>query len=68
VRRHLLQCPDQRRVVEVGHAVGGAGLLKVLGDITRDGRVERTATDMQRIQIPAVMKKPVCEYEQYCCD
>ena len=43
-----------------------AFLVKVLGDFARDGRVERTVTDMQRIQVPAVMKKPLCDYEQYC--
>ena len=45
-----------------------AFLVKVLGDFARDGRVERTVTDMQRIQVPAAMKKPLCDYEQYCRD
>jgi site-specific recombinase XerC len=45
-----------------------AFLVKVLGDFARDGRVERTVTDMQRIQVPAGMKKPLCDYEQYCRD
>jgi site-specific recombinase XerD len=47
------------------HAVFG---LKVLGDFARDGCIERTVTDMQKIQVPALMKKPVRDYEQYCRD
>lgn len=42
--------------------------LQVLGDFARDGRIERTITDMQKIQAPALMQKPVCDYEQYCRD
>jgi site-specific recombinase XerD len=40
--------------------------VKVLGDFVRDGRIERTVVDMQRLQVPAAMKKPLCDYEQYC--
>src|SRR5215468_8267821 len=47
------------------HVVFG---LKVLEDFARDGCIERTVTDMQMIQIPALMKKPVCDYERYCQD
>ncbi len=47
------------------HVVFG---LKVLRDFARDGCIERTVTDMQKIQVPALMKKPVRDYEQYCRD
>ena len=47
------------------HTVFG---VKVLGDFARDGRIERSLTDMQKIQVPAPMKKPVRDYEQYCRD
>jgi site-specific recombinase XerD len=47
------------------HVVFG---LEVLGDFARDGRIERTVTDMQKIQVPALMKEPVRDYEQYCRD
>jgi site-specific recombinase XerD len=42
--------------------------LKVLGDFARDGCIERTVTDMEKIQVPALMKKPLRDYEQYCRD
>lgn len=47
------------------HAVYG---IKVLGDFARDGRIERSRTDMQRLRIPPAMKKPLRDYEQYCKD
>lgn len=47
------------------HVVFG---LKVLGDFARDGCIERTVTDMQKIQVPALMKKPLRDYEEYCRD
>ena len=47
------------------HVVFG---LKVLGDFARDGCVERAVTDMQEIQVPPLMKKPLRGYEQYCSD
>mgnify|MGYP003381835431 FL=1 len=47
------------------HVVFG---LKVLGDFARDGCIERTVTDMQKIQVSALMKKPVRDYELYCRD
>jgi site-specific recombinase XerD len=47
------------------HVVFG---LRVLGDFARDGCIERTVTDMQKIQVPALMKKPVHDYERYCRD
>jgi site-specific recombinase XerD len=43
-----------------------AFLVKVLGDFARDGRVERSVTDVQRLRVPALMKKPLWDYEQYC--
>lgn len=42
--------------------------VKVLGDFAQDGRIERWRTDMQRVQIPPAMKKPLRDYEQYCLD
>jgi site-specific recombinase XerD len=42
--------------------------LKVLGDFARDGCIERTVTDMQRIEVPMLMKEPLRDYEQYCRD
>lgn len=42
--------------------------LKVLSEFVRNGCIERIATDMQKIQVPALMKKPVSDYEQYCRD
>jgi len=47
------------------HVVFG---LKVLSDFARDGCIERTYTDMQKIQVSALMTKPVRDYEQYCRD
>jgi site-specific recombinase XerD len=43
-----------------------AFLVKVLGDFARDGRVEHARVDISRLQVPALMKKPLCDYEQYC--
>lgn len=42
--------------------------LKVLGDFVHDGSFERPRIDKGSIQIPATMRKPVREYEQYCRD
>ena len=42
--------------------------LKVLGDFARDGCIERAVTDMQTIQVPPLMTKPLRDYEQYCRD
>jgi site-specific recombinase XerD len=47
------------------HVVFG---LKALGDFARDGCIERPRTNMRQIQIPALMQKPVQDYEQYCRD
>lgn len=47
------------------HVVFG---LKALGDFAREGCVERPRTNMQQIQIPALMQKPLQDYEQYCRD
>jgi site-specific recombinase XerD len=42
--------------------------LKVLGDFAREGCIARPRTDMQQIRVPALMKKPLRDYEQYCRD
>src|SRR5262249_22318121 len=42
--------------------------LKVLGDFARDGSFERVRIDKGSIQVPAAMKKPLRDYEQYCRD
>jgi site-specific recombinase XerD len=42
--------------------------LKVLVDLERDGHIERTVTDMQKIRTPESMVTPVRDYEQYCRD
>lgn len=47
------------------HVVFG---LKALGEFARDGCIERLRTNMRQIQIPALMQKPVQDYEQYCRD
>jgi len=47
------------------HVVFG---VKVLGDFARDGRIERSRTDMQKVKIPPAMKKSLRDYEQYCRD
>lgn len=47
------------------HIVSG---VKALGAFARDGRIERTRADMRSIEIPARMKKPLCDYERYCRD
>ena len=47
------------------HVVFG---VKVLEDFARAGRIERSRTDMQKVQIPPAMKKPLRDYEHYCRD
>ena len=47
------------------HAAFG---LKVLEDFNRDGRIERSRTDMQQLDIPPAMKKPLRDFEAYCRD
>jgi site-specific recombinase XerD len=47
------------------HVVFG---LKVLEKFAREGRVERPRIDTRNIRVPASMKKPLREYEQYCRD
>jgi site-specific recombinase XerD len=42
--------------------------LKVLEDFAHDGHVERTVTDMQKIQVPAPMNRTLRDYELYCRD
>ncbi len=42
--------------------------VKVLGDFAREERIARPRTDMQQIRVPALMKKPLRDYEQYCRD
>jgi len=57
---HIKQNGGWRR-----HIVFG---VKVLGDFARDGCIERSRTDMQKVKIPPAMKKPLRDYEQYCRD
>jgi site-specific recombinase XerD len=45
-----------------------AFLVKVLGDFARDGHIERTVIDIQKIQVPLAMKKSLRDYEEYCSD
>src|SRR5215468_237875 len=45
------------------HVVFGVAML---GAFAREGRIERPRIDPQSIQVPAQMKKPLREYEQYC--
>jgi site-specific recombinase XerD len=42
--------------------------LKVLEDFAHDGHIERTVTDMQKIQVPAPMSTELRDYELYCRD
>jgi integrase len=42
--------------------------VKVLGTLARDGRIERSRTDVQKIGIPPAMKKPLRDFEHYCSD
>lgn len=42
--------------------------LKVLEDFAHDGHIERTVTDMQKIQVPAPMNRTLRDYELYCRD
>lgn len=42
--------------------------LKVLEDFAHDGHIERTVTDMQKIQVPAPMSRTLRDYELYCRD
>lgn len=58
------ECADSRRGWR-RHVVFG---IKVLGDFARDGRIERSRTDMQKVRIPPAMKKALRDYEQYCRD
>ncbi|MGB5776518.1 MAG: tyrosine-type recombinase/integrase, partial [Sedimenticolaceae bacterium] len=44
------------------HVVYG---IRVLAAFARDGHVERCRTDMQKVQIPPAMKKPLRDYEVY---
>jgi len=47
------------------HVVFG---VQVLGEFARDGRIERSRTDTQKVEIPPAMKKPLRDYERYCRD
>jgi site-specific recombinase XerD len=42
--------------------------LKVLEDFAHDGHIERTVTDMQKIQVSAPMNRTLRDYERYCLD
>jgi hypothetical protein len=44
------------------HVVFG---IRVLAAFARDGRIERCHTDVQKVQIPSAMKKPLRDYEAY---
>jgi site-specific recombinase XerD len=44
------------------HVVFG---IRVLAAFARDGRIERCHTDVQKVQIPPAMKKPLRDYEAY---
>ncbi|MFY9327776.1 MAG: tyrosine-type recombinase/integrase [Georgfuchsia sp.] len=39
--------------------------IKVLDDFARTGRIERLRTEMQSLQVPAAMQKPLRDYEEY---
>jgi len=39
--------------------------IRVLAAFARDGRIARCRTDMQKVQIPPAMKKPLRDYEVY---
>ena len=39
--------------------------IRVLAAFARDGRIERCRTNLQKLQIPPAMKKPLCDYEIY---
>jgi site-specific recombinase XerD len=39
--------------------------IRVLAAFVRDGRIERCHTDVQKVQIPPAMKKPLRDYEAY---
>ena len=47
------------------HAAFG---VRMLGDFRRDGRIERSRTDRNKLDIPAAMRKPLRDYEVYCRD
>ena len=42
--------------------------VKVLGDFSRDGRIEPFRTDLLKYALPAAMKKPLRDYERFCKD
>ena len=42
--------------------------VKVLGAFSRDGRIEPFRMDLMKYALPAAMKKPLRDYEQYCKD
>jgi hypothetical protein len=42
--------------------------LKALEGFARGGRIERPRTDIQKIEVPPLMAKPLHDYEQYCRD
>jgi site-specific recombinase XerD len=44
------------------HVVFG---IRMLAAFVRDGRIERCRTDVQKVQIPPAMKKPLRDYEVY---
>jgi site-specific recombinase XerD len=42
--------------------------IRVLTAFAREGRIERSRTDVQKVKIPPAMKKPLRDYEVYCRD
>jgi site-specific recombinase XerD len=42
--------------------------IKVLGAFARDGCIHRSRTDIQKVEIPPAMKKPLRDFEHYCRD
>jgi len=43
-------------------------VVKVLGDFSRDGRIECTRSKIRNISIPPAMRKPLQDYKVYCRD
>lgn len=62
--------PHVRERLGRGHKAQrfAAFAVKVLGDFSRDGRIEPFRTDLLKHALPAAMKKPLRDYERYCRD
>ena len=59
-------CTGARLTAETGWRRHVSFSVKVLGDFVRDRRIERPFTYTADFQIPAPMKKPLEDYEQFC--